>query len=314
MKISFLEPLGISNEKLKETVESVIGNKHEVVYHKDRNENEQELINRSKDAECVVFSNIAFRKNVIDACPKLKLIVVAFTGVDLVDVDYCKEKGIRVCNCAGYSTVAVADLVFAFAIDLSRNILACNDVIRAGGTKAGLVGFELEGKNLGVVGTGAIGMRVINIAKAFGMNVYAYSRTVKNIPGVKFVSFEELLKVSDIVTVHVPQTKETIGMFGKNEFATMKEGALFINLARGPIVDSNTLADALNTGHLAGAAVDVFEKEPPIDENHVLLKAKNLIATPHIAFASEQAFEKRAKIVADNIDGWLKNKPINVIC
>jgi len=314
MKISFLEPLGISNEKLKETVESVIGREHEVVYHKDRNEDENELIKRSKDAECVVFSNIAFRKNVIDACPKLKLIVVAFTGVDLVDIDYCKEKGIRVCNCAGYSTVAVADLVFAFAIDLSRNVLQCNDVIRAGGTKAGLVGFELEGKTLGVVGTGAIGLRVINIAKAFGMKVCAYSRTKKEITGVKYVSFDELLKESDIVTVHVPQTKETIGMFGKNEFKTMKKGALFINLARGPIVDSNALADALNEGHIAGAAVDVFEKEPPIDSNHVLLKAKNLIATPHIAFASEQAFEKRAKIVADNIDGWLKDKPINVIC
>ncbi|MCR5278891.1 MAG: hydroxyacid dehydrogenase [Lachnospiraceae bacterium] len=314
MKIAFLEPLGISGDKLKETIESIIGTDHEVTYYNDRNEDPAELVKRSKGAECVVFSNIKFGKDIIEKLPDLKMICVAFTGVDLVDIEYCKERGIRVSNCAGYSTVAVADLVFAFAIDLARNVIPCDRVIREGGTKQGLVGFELAGRKMGIVGAGAIGTRVMEIAKAFDCEVYAYSRTVKDIPGVKFVSFEELLKTCDIISVHVPQTAETKGMFGAKEFAMMKEGALFINLARGPIVDSEALANALNAGHLAGAAVDVYEKEPPIDKDHVLLHAKNLIATPHIAFASQQAFEKRAVIVGNNLKAYAEGNPINVIC
>ena len=125
---------------------------------------------------------------------------------------------------------------------------------------------------------------------------------------------EELLKTSDIVSLHVPQTPETLGMMGRDQFALMKESALFINTARGPVVGSQALAEALNTGKIAGAAVDVFEMEPPVPEDHVLLKAKNLIATPHVAFASRQAFEKRAVIVAENIKKWMEGRPQNVIC
>ena len=128
----------------------------------------------------------------------------AFTGVDLVDIEYCREKGIRVCNCAGYSTVAVADLVFGFVIDLARNLLSCDEAVRKGGTKQGLVGFELEGKKFGVIGAGAIGERVLKIAQAFGCETYAYNRSKKEIPGVKFVTMEELLKTCDIVSLHVP--------------------------------------------------------------------------------------------------------------
>ena len=269
---------------------------------------------RSQGADCVVLSNMKYGRDIISRCPDLKMICVAFTGVDLVDVDYCREKGITVCNCAGYSTVAVADLVFGFVIDLARNVIACNDAVRRGGTKAGLVGFELEGKRFGVIGAGAIGTRVLNIAQAFGCETVAYSRSEKEIPGVKFLSLEELLKTSDIVSLHVPQTPETLGMMGRDQFALMKESALFINTARGPVVDSQALAEALNTGKIAGAAVDVFEMEPPVPEDHVLLKAKNLIATPHVAFASRQAFEKRAVIVAENIKKWMEGRPQNVIC
>lgn len=314
MNITFLEPLGIPQEKLAQLVETAVGTEPKITYYNDRIEDPEVLMERSQGADCVVLSNMKYGRDIISRCPDLKMICVAFTGVDLVDVDYCREKGITVCNCAGYSTVAVADLVFGFVIDLARNVIACNDAVRRGGTKAGLVGFELEGKRFGVIGAGAIGTRVLNIAQAFGCETVAYSRSEKEIPGVKFLSLEELLKTSDIVSLHVPQTPETLGMMGRDQFALMKESALFINTARGPVVDSQALAEALNTGKIAGAAVDVFEMEPPVPEDHVLLKAKNLIATPHVAFASRQAFEKRAVIVAENIKKWMEGRPQNVIC
>ncbi len=314
MKITFLEPLGISGDSLKRIVEEAVGTGHEITYYQDRNEDPQVLTERSQGADCVVLSNMKYGRDIMEKCPELKMICVAFTGVDLVDIQYCKEKGIRVCNCAGYSTVAVADLVFGFVIDLARNVLACNDAVRDGGTKQGLVGFELEGKKFGVIGAGAIGERVLRIAQAFGCETYAYNRSVKEIPGVTFVSMEELLKTCDIVSVHVPQTSETVGLMGEAQFGMMKKNALFINTARGPIVDSEALAKALNEGWIAGAAVDVFEVEPPVAKDHVLFGARNLIATPHVAFASEQAFEKRAVIVGENIKCWLAGSMQNVIC
>ena len=314
MKVVFLEPLGIGNDRLAEIVEGTVGSAAEFQYYPDRVEAEDVLIERSQGADCVVLSNMKYGKEIISKCPQLKMICVAFTGVDLVDVDYCRERGIRVCNCAGYSTVAVADLVFGFVIDLARNILACNQTVRQEGTKQGLVGFELEGKNFGVIGAGAIGTRVLKIAQAFGCKTYAYSRTPKQIEGVTFVELDELLKTCDIISVHVPQTPSTVGMIGKEQFAIMKDTALFINTARGPIVDSVALTEALNSGKIAGAAVDVFEMEPPVPQDHILFQARNLIATPHVAFASEQAFEKRAVIVAENIKKWMDGEPQNVIC
>ena len=314
MKINFLEPLGISNDRLREIVDNTIGTQHEVTYYSDRNEDPAVLVERCQGADCVVLSNMKFGRDIIEKCPELKMICVAFTGVDLVDIEYCKEKNIRVCNCAGYSTVAVADLVFGFVIDLARNVFPCNEVVRKGGTKQGLVGFELEGKKFGVIGAGAIGQRVLKIAQAFGCETYAYNRSPKEIPGVQVVTMEELLKTCDIISVHVPQTKETIGLIGEEQFDMMKDTALFINTARGPIVDSEALAKALNEGQIAGAAVDVFEVEPPVAADHVLFGAKNLIATPHVAFASQQAFEKRAVIVAENIKCWINGNMQNVIC
>ncbi|WP_317856239.1 2-hydroxyacid dehydrogenase [Chakrabartyella piscis] len=313
MKIVFLEPLGIAQENLQNRVESVVEAGHEIVYYNNRKEDVATLIERSKDADVVVFSNFKYPKEVISACKNLKMICVAFTGVDHVDVAYCKECGITVCNCAGYSTVAVADVVFGMVISLARNFVACNEVCRKEGTKDGLVGFELEGKKFGIIGAGAIGLRVANIAKAFGCEVYAYSRTQKDVEGVQFVSKEELLSTCDIVSLHVPQNAETLALIGEAELDLMKPTAMLINTARGPVVDSEALAKALHSGKIAAAGVDVFEIEPPIASTHPLFGAPNVLVTPHIAFATHQAFEKRADIVGDNIQKWLEYTPINVI-
>ena len=314
MKIVFLEPLGISEELLKEKISSVIDEtKHEIIYYKDRQEDTDSLIERSRDADIVVLSNFKYGKDVMESCPSLKMVCVAFTGVDHVDIDYCREKGITVCNCAGYSTSAVADIVFAMVISLARNIIPCQDKARNGGTKDGLVGFELDGKTFGIIGTGAIGTRVAKIANAFGCKVIAYSRTKKDLPDVEFVTMEELLKNSDIVSLHVPQTPETTGLIGKEQLELMKPEAILINTSRGPVVDSAALAAALKNGTIAAAGVDVFNCEPPLPAEEPLLAAPNTLLTPHIAFASHQAFEKRADIVAENIKCWLEGNPQNVI-
>ena len=313
MKVTFLEPLGISGEKLQAMAEEALGGRAEVTYYDTRIEDVEGLIQRSQGADCVVLSNFKYGREVISRCPDLKMICVAFTGVDHIDVEYCRERGIAVCNCAGYSTVAVADLVFGFIIDLARNVIPCDKVVRQGGTKAGLVGYELEGKKLGVVGAGAIGRRVIRIAQAFGCQVYAYSRTKKEIEGVSFVSLDELLETCDIVSLHVPLNDSTRGLIGEEQLKKMKNSAVLINTARGPVVDSQALAKALKEGVIAGAAVDVFEMEPPVPADHVLFEAPNLIATPHVAFASQQAFEKRAVIVCGNIKKWLDGEPQNLV-
>lgn len=314
MKLALLEPLGIPQDRLVEMVKEAVDGRMEVVAYDTRVEDVPTLIQRSQDADAVVLSNFPYRKAVMEHCPHLKYIDVAFTGVDHVDIDYCKEKGIAVSNCAGYSTVAVADLVFGMVISLARNLSACDAAVRQGGTKAGLIGFELEGKKFGVIGAGAIGSRVAAIAAAFGCQVYAYSRTPKDLPGVTFTDLDTLLSTCDIVSLHVPATPQTHHLINAEKLALMKPTALLINTARGPVVDSQALADALNSGRLAGAGIDVFEMEPPVPADHPLLTAKNVLATPHVAFATAQSMEKRAVLVCDNLKAWLDGKPIHQIC
>ena len=313
MKLVILEPLGVEKEKFLSMAGEAVADRMEIIYYDTRVEGTEALIERSKEADAVVLTNFKFQKEVIMHCPKLKLVCVAFTGVDHVDVAYCRERGITVCNCAGYSTVAVADLVFGLLISLYRNILPCDKAARTGGTKAGLVGFELEGKKFGVVGTGAIGMRTAGIARAFGCQVYAYSRTAKPVEGIRYVDLDTLLSTCDIISLHIPQTAETTGMISAEKIALMKKDAVLINTARGPIVDSRALADALKSDRLAGAGIDVFEVEPPIPVDHPLFDAPHVIATPHVAFATRESMEKRAVIVLDNICRWLEGVPQNVV-
>lgn len=314
MKIAVLEPLGIPDADLRDLILKAVGTADvELITYPDRKVDEATLIERSGDADIVVLSNIAYPASVMQQNPNLKYVCVAFTGYDHVDMAYCREKGIQVSNCAGYSTVAVADLVFGLLLDVYRNISVLNSQVRSGGTKDGLVGPELEGKRFGVIGAGAIGTRVMRIAQAFGCEVVTYSRTRKEIEGVTFVELDELLSTCDVISLHVPQTSQTTGLIGAEELAKMKPTSVLINCARGPIVDSQALADALNEGRLAGAGIDVLEMEPPFPEDHPLLSAKNTIVTPHVAFASNEAMQKRAVIVANNIASYLAGNPENLV-
>ena len=308
MKLVIIEPLGVEKERLLSMAEEALKGRAEIIYYDTRVTDTQELIRRGQDADVIVVSNLPLNGEVIRGCRNLKLLSVAFTGVDHIDMEACKKQGVTVCNCAGYSTCAVADLVFGLLIGLYRNLISCDSVCRREGTKDGLVGFELEGKTFGV-----IGLRVAKIAKAFGCRVLAYSRTVKELPGITYVDMDRLLEESDIISLHVPLNDKTRGMIGDKELGKMKKTAVLINTARGSIVDSKALAEALKEGRLAGAGVDVFEQEPPVPSDHPLFSAPNTIVTPHAAFATKEAMVKRAVTVFENVDFYLKGTPRNVM-
>ena len=313
MKLVILEPLGVEEEKLLALAEEKLGNRAEIVYYDTRVTDPDTLAGRAEDADIAVISNLPFKKEVVERCPKLKMLSVAFTGVDHVDMDYCRERGILVSNCAGYSNTAVSELVFGLALSLYRRIIECDRAVRAGKDKTGLVGLELSGKKFGIIGMGAIGTRTAQLAKAFGCEVLGFNRSPRQIEGVRMTDLDTLLSECDIVSLHVPLTDETRGLIGERELSLMKPDAVLINTARGPVVDSRALAAALKEGRLAGAAVDVYETEPPIAQDHPLLTAPNVTATPHVAFATKEALYQRAVIVFDNVAGYLDGKPQNVM-
>lgn len=316
MKIVVMEPLGVVLEKIESLAAPLKEAGHEFVYYTTKEVDQEKLLARVADADIIMLANQPLSAEIINGCSNLKMLSVAFTGVDHIDLAACRAKNILVCNAAGYSTNAVAELTFGLAISVIRNIVPCDGRCRNAATKDGLVGFELFGKNFGVVGTGAIGSRVAKIAKAFGCKVLAYSRTPKAELlelGVEYVALDELLEKSDFVSLHVPLTEATKGLIGAEAIGKMKETAVLLNTARGGVVDSTALAEALNSGKLAGAGIDVFEIEPPIAKEHPLCHAKNTVLTPHVAFASKEALEARADIVFTNLWKYFAGEPQNVV-
>lgn len=288
MNIVLLESLGVPDQILNACAKPLVDAGHTFqAYPKDTDPQVQ--IERAKAADVIMIANMPLKGEVISACPELKFIDVAFTGVDHVDLDACRAKGVKVSNAAGYSNQAVAELVICMALSLLRNVPQVEARCRAGQTKDGLVGCELQGKTVGIVGVGAIGRRTAELFHAFGCRVLGNKRHVKgDEPSfIQFVSLDELLAQSDLVSLHCPLNESSKGLIGKENIAKMKQGALLINAARGPVVDSQALADALNSGYLGGAGIDVFEVEPPLSADHPLLHSKNTIVTPHVAFASE---------------------------
>ena len=311
MKIVFAEPIGVSSELLRNT--KMLFNKlgHEFRFYEDRNEEPDEVIKRAKDSEILVLSNIPLSKNILEACPDLKMINVAFTGTDHIDTEFCKAQGITVCNAAGYSTNAVSELTVGMAIALLRNIVQMDANTRIPGGRNNYMGTELFGKTVGIIGTGAIGTAVAKLFVAFGCRVLAFSRTQKEIKGVEFVSPEKLLIESDIVSIHVPSNSETKNFIDARSLSYMKRSAVLINTARGAVVDYQALANMLKEGKIAGAAIDIYEVEPPLPANHPLLEAPSTILLPHIAYATKEAIMKRFDIINENIFSFMKGEVQN---
>lgn len=315
MKIALLEPIGVTKELIEELSKPIINEGHEFIYYDTKTTDVEELKKRSVDCDVVMIANNPYPAEVVEGNSKLKMLAVAFTGIDHVAVNKCKEKGIMICNCAGYSNVCVSELCIGMAIDLYRYVTACDKAVRDGKTSAGLCGREISGKKVGIIGCGEIGFMTAKLFKAFGAEVYAYARNereeVKE-AGIMYKPLDELLSECDIISLHTPNNSETKGMISAEKIALMKKNAIFINCARGPIVDNKALAVALNKDEIAGAAIDVFDCEPPIPEDYPLVKAKNTLLTPHVAFLSEEAMIRRAKIEFENVYSFLKNEPKNV--
>ena len=313
MKIVLLEELGVSDNIMKKYATKLEEKGHTFVAYKKSNDINTQ-IEEVKDADIIMIANMPLDIKVLQAAEKVKYINVAFTGVDHIPVEEAKKRGIAISNASGYATQAVAELCISFMIQLLRKIKQTEESCRQGGTKEGLIGNLLYGKTVGIVGAGKIGKKVAMLSKAFGCKVIAYNRSeVKDDSIDEQVTLEELLKNSDIVSLHCPLTNETQGMIGKKELSMMKKSAILINTARGGVVNSKELAKALEEGTIAGAACDVFETEPPLPLEHPLLHSPNTIVTPHIAFSSVESMEQRAQIVFDNLFSWLDGKQKNKI-
>lgn len=314
MKIVLLESLGVKQEVLEHYAKDLRDAGHEFhAYERDMDPAVQ--IERAKDADVIMIANMPLKGEVIRACKNLKFINVAFTGVDHVDLEAAKENGVAVSNASGYSNESVAELVIGMTLSLLRNVPQVDARCRAGKTKDGLVGRELAGKTVGIIGTGAIGSRVAELFHAFGCKILAYDlRPKSNTPEyIHYESMEQVLANSDIVTLHCPLTAESKGLINEETIGKMKEGVILINAARGPVVDSEALARALHKGRVCGAGIDVFETEPPLNTDHPLLHTPNTIVTPHIAFASEESMELRAEIVFESLKLWMNGKQRNII-
>lgn len=262
-----------------------------------------------------VFSRVD--RQVIESLPNLRLIVTRSSGFDHIDVQAAGERGILVSNVPSYGSMPVAEHVFALLLAVMRKIVKADSIVRSSKWfSLELQGRLISGKTFGVIGTGAIGERVARIAKAFGAEVIAYDTFKKaalEAEGVlKYVTFEEVLEKSDIISLHVPLTKETYLMINSDSIARMKNGAILINTSRGQIVDQEALVEALKTGKLSGAGLDVFEKEPP-DPDDPLLKLENVVLTPHVAWNTVEAEDYILQSTMDAIRAFANGKPINVV-
>ena len=309
MNIICVESLGIDRERFESLKAHYAAMGHNFTYYMDRREDETTLADRMRDADVAVISNIKLPAAVLSQCPKLRYLSVAFTGLDHIDLAFCKEHNIKVQNAAGYSTTAVSELAVGMMLDLLRNIVTLNEKIRQGGSRGTFLGRELRGKTVGIVGTGAIGTATARLLVAFGAKVIAWSRTERpevKAMGVEYMSLEDLLQQSDIVSLHVPLCDETRGLIGEKELAIMKPTAMLVNTARGPVCDIAAVGKALIESRIAGAAFDVFEQEPPLPIDHLLLSTNRCLVTPHVAFATEESFAARADIVFGHVDEWLK--------
>ena len=297
MKIVFLEPLGLTVEAIEKACDNLKKQGHDVVVYPDRR---PELnVERAAGADVVVESNMPLRKDFLDSCPNLKMLSIAFTGLDHIDMDECRRRGITVMNAAGYSTEAVAEETICMMIGLYRHIIDNDRITRSCKGPSIAPGREIAGKTVGIIGMGAIGQRTAALAQAFGCKVIAWNRTPKQVSGVTFVDKETLLKESDIIALHIALNSETRNFLTYKDFALMKQ---IVNAARGPVVNNNDLAEALKNGIIAGAALDVYDGEPPLSNDNPILTAPNTMLLPHIGFATKEAFQLRLGIVVENIE------------
>jgi glycerate dehydrogenase len=281
----------------------------------------EQVIERIRNASIVISNKLSLREPELSGAARLKLIAIAATGSDCVDLDYCRARGIGVCNTRGYAVTSVPEHVLMMILALRRNLLAYR-----GDVQHGLWGQskqfcllthdlqDIQATTLGIVGYGAIGQAMANLARSVGMRVLVAEHKNASVTRAGRTSFEDTLRQSDVVTLHCPLTAETRNMIGRDEFDSMKRSALLINTARGALIDDAALIEALQVGVIAGAGLDTLREEPPRQGCALLeLNLPNLIVTPHVAWASNQAVQTLADQVIDNIEAFVKGQPQNLL-
>ena len=280
-----------------------------------------EVVERLRGATVAITNKVALRAPDLARLPDLKLIAVAATGTDNVDLAACRERGIAVANIRDYSVVSVPEHCFALMLAVRRNLRAYTADVDAGKWQASTrfclldhpIG-DLAGSRLGIVGYGALGRRVAQIGRAFGMEIAVSSRSPVTDTDVLALPLAELLATSDVVSLHLPLTEQTRNLIGARELATMKRSSILINTARGGLVDEAALAAALTDGVIAGAGFDVLSQEPPPPGNPLLqLRLPNFVLTPHVAWASGGAMQTLADMLVDNIEAWAAGRPKNLV-
>lgn len=283
-----------------------------------------DIIARIGDAEAVITNKCPITEEVLTACSHVRYIGVTATGYNIIDIPACERHGVTVCNVPAYSTKAVAQQVFAYILYVYNKVQRHDERVKRGEWSAcphfcfyepGL--HELDGKTIGLIGFGNIAKQVAKLAAAFDMQVLVHTRTIRQadqqaFPQVRFVGLEELFRASDIVSVHCPLTEQTNGLVNRQTLGWMKPSAMLINTARGPVVQEDALADALNSGRLAYACVDVVSVEP-IRAGNLLLTAKNILITPHTAWAPVETRKRLLDVVYDNLKGYLNGQIQNNI-
>ena len=279
----------------------------------------KQLLEEIIDADILLCNKTVIDREAISKAKKLKYIGTFATGYNNIDINFAREKGITVCNAPEYSTNAVAQQVMAYILMHYTKVHEYNTFVKNNGWKKSAVFSplifptgEVYGKNLGIVGFGSIGKAVARAAIGLGMNVLVYTRTPKNDSSVKFVNMDELLKESDILTLHCPLNEQTENLMNSESFNKMKDGAFFINTSRGGTVDEQALKQALLSGKLSGAAIDVLKQEP-MHEDCDLAVVSNLVITPHSAWAPLDTRKRLVSLVAENIYAFLNGKPQNVV-
>ncbi|MDD7530394.1 MAG: D-2-hydroxyacid dehydrogenase [Prevotellaceae bacterium] len=281
----------------------------------------EEVIGRAADADVILTNKVALKSKEMDALPKLKYIGVLATGYNIIDTDYAKNKGIIVTNIPAYSTDSVAQMTFAHILNITNRIEHYADQTRKGQWSRSkdfcywdtpLV--ELAGKTIGIVGLGAIGLKVARVALEFGMDVFAFtSKNAADLPeGIRKTTLEGLLAISDVLTLHCPLNNETRKMINAESLSKMKKGAILINTGRGPLVDEQAVADALESGQLGAYGTDVMSAEPPAIDNPIL-KAPNAYVTPHVAWATFEARTRLMGIAVNNVKTFIEGNPVHIV-
>ncbi|MBO7476950.1 MAG: D-2-hydroxyacid dehydrogenase [Salinivirgaceae bacterium] len=277
------------------------------------------VVERSKDADALLTNKTVLNADNMSQIPNLKYVGVLATGYNVVDLEYAANRGVAVTNIPAYSTASVAQMVFAHILNITNSVEHHSQMVHNGAWSSSIdfcfwdrPQVELAGKTIGLVGLGNTGMATARIALAFGMKVIAVT-TKKNLPnGIKSVSYNELWQQSDIVSLHCPLSADTRHLVNSSTIAQMKPSAIVINTGRGPLIDEQALADALNSGRIAAAAVDVLSTEPPAADNP-LITARNCQITPHIAWATREARERLMGIAFANLKAFADGRPVNVV-